>query len=80
MDSEGEEEGGMIWENGIETCIASVSSPLMGEYGVQGVSLSVPSVVGSSGVQMRIHEKWAEDEYRSFCDAVEKMRDVLNKL
>lgn len=60
--------------------IASVSSPLMGEYGVQGVSLSVPSVVGSSGVQMRIHEKWAEDEYRSFCDAVEKMREVLNKL
>ena len=23
MDSEGEEEGGMIWENGIETCILS---------------------------------------------------------
>ena len=23
MDSEGEEEGGMIWENGIETCIIS---------------------------------------------------------
>ena len=23
LDSEGEEEGGMIWENGIETCILS---------------------------------------------------------
>ena len=23
LDSEGEEEGGMIWENGIETCIIS---------------------------------------------------------
>ena len=23
LDSEGEEEGGMIWENGIETCVLS---------------------------------------------------------
>ena len=23
LDSEGEEEGGMIWENGIETCMLS---------------------------------------------------------
>ena len=27
LDSEGEGEGGMIWENGIETCILSCEKP-----------------------------------------------------
>ena len=30
MDSEGEGEGGMIWENGIETCIISYMKPYAG--------------------------------------------------
>lgn len=57
--------------------IVSVSSPLLGEHGVRGISLSVPSVVGSAGVQQRIRERWAPEEYRAFFDAVEKVRDVL---
>lgn len=60
--------------------IASVSSQLMGEHGVRGVSLSVPSVIGPGGVQQRIREKWAPDEYRGFFDAVEKVRDILSML
>lgn len=60
--------------------IASVSSQLMGEHGVRGVSLSVPSVIGPGGVQQRIREKWAPDEYRGFFDAVEKVRGILNQL
>ena len=60
--------------------IASVSSPLLGEHGVRGVSLSVPSVVGPSGVQQRIRERWAPEEYRGFFDAVEKIRDILERL
>ena len=60
--------------------ICSVSSVLMGEHGCRGVSLSVPSVVGPSGVQQRIREKWSPEEYRGFFDAVEKMRNTLNQL
>lgn len=60
--------------------IASVCSPLLGEHGVRGVSLSVPSVVGPVGVQQRIREKWAPEEYRSFFDAVEKVREILELL
>lgn len=52
----------------------------MGEHGCRGVALSVPSVVGPSGIQQRIREKWAPEEYRSFFDAVEKVRDVLSHL
>lgn len=60
--------------------IVSVTSPLLGEHGVRGVSLSVPSVVGPSGVQQRIREKWAPEEYRGFFDAVETVRVTLQQL
>lgn len=59
--------------------IASVSSPLMGEHGCRGVALSVPSVVGPSGVQQRIREKWSPEEYRVFFDAVENLRSILKE-
>ncbi len=59
--------------------IASVSSVLMGEHGCRGVALSVPSVVGPSGVQQRIREKWAPEEYRGFFDAVEKVRKYIQE-
>ena len=60
--------------------ITCVSSVLMGEHGCRGVALSVPSVVGPAGVQQRIREKWAPEEYRAFFDAVEKIRSVINEL
>ena len=50
----------------------------MGEHGVRGISLSVPSVVGPAGVQQRIREKWSSEEYRGFFDAVEMVRNVLS--
>ena len=60
--------------------IASVSSELMGEHGCRGVALSVPSVVGPSGVQLRIREKWNPEEYRGFFDAVENVRNVISQI
>ena len=60
--------------------IASVSSVLMGEHGCRGCALSVPSVVGPAGVQQRIREKWAPEEYRGFFDAVEKVRTTLAEI
>lgn len=60
--------------------IASVSSVLMGEHGCRDVALSVPSVVGPSGVQQRIREKWAPEEFRGFFDAVENIRGILSKI
>ena len=60
--------------------IACVSSVLMGEHGCREVALSVPSVVGPAGVQQRIREKWAPDEYRRFFDAVENVRAVLAEI
>lgn len=59
--------------------INCVSSVLMGEHGCRGVALSVPSVIGPSGVQQRIREKWAPEEYRKFFDSVEKVRSILEE-
>lgn len=60
--------------------IVSVSSQLMGEHGVRGLSLSVPSVIGPSGVQQRVREKWSKEEYRGFFEATKKVRDILECL
>ena len=60
--------------------IASVSSVLLGEHGCREVALSVPSVVGPAGVQQRIREKWAPEEYRGFFDAVEKVRNTISDI
>ena len=60
--------------------IASVSSTLQGEQGALGVALSVPSVIGASGVQQRLRERWSPEEYRGFFDAVENVRNVLNTI
>ena len=55
LDSEGEGEGGMIWENSIETCILSyvkqIASPgLMHETGCSGlVALGWPWEMGWGG-------------------------------
>lgn len=42
--------------------VVSVSSVLTGEYGIEGVALSVPSIVGRDGVGRRLVEKWSAEE------------------
>lgn len=60
--------------------IATVTTPLRGEYGIRNVALSVPSVIGTAGVQQRLREKWSVDEYQNFLVAADKMRSVLDVL
>ena len=60
--------------------IASVCSVLKGEHGVKDVALSVPSIIGSAGVQQRIREHWEPEEFRGFFDAVEEERKSLAEL
>ena len=57
--------------------IVPVSSPMQGEYGFSDISLSVPSVVGYTGVQQRIHAQWTEEEYAMFKETAVKIRSML---
>ena len=54
MDSEGEREGGMIWENGIETCILSCKKRI--------ASLCLMQDIGCLGlVHWDDPERWYEE-------------------
>ncbi|MBE0601920.1 MAG: hypothetical protein IH607_09030 [Firmicutes bacterium] len=79
---------------GIATCVCSladavlnqrptivcVSTPLEGEYGITGVSLSVPSIVGVNGVERRLEERWSDDEFAKLQDAAVKLKNALAAL
>jgi len=41
---------------------------------------SVPSIIGVNGVEKRLEERWAEEEFLAFRQAAEKMRNVLKTL
>lgn len=60
--------------------IAPVSSVFRGEYGVEDVCLSVPSIIGVNGVEKRLEERWDISEYKRFLKAADKMKNVLEKL
>jgi len=60
--------------------IASVSSPMQGEYGVSGVALSVPSIIGVNGVERRLEEEWTEEEQKQFRHFAEEMKSFMSSL
>ena len=55
--------------------VAPVTSPLEGEYGITGVSLSIPSIVGVNGVEHRLEERWTDRERES----LRRSGDVLKR-
>ena len=57
--------------------IASVSSPLHGEYGFEGVSLSVPSIVGRNGVEKVLVEKFSDEENAKLRASAKALKDML---
>lgn len=60
--------------------IAPVTSPLHGEYGINGVSISIPSIIGVSGVQHHLVERWTDEEVALLNVSADSMRETLSKL
>ncbi len=60
--------------------IASVTSVMSGEYGIDGVAMSVPSIIAVNGVEKRIEERWSEGELAAFNDAAAKLKNRLNEI
>lgn len=58
-----------------EKCILPVSTCLHGEYGIEGVSLSVPAIVGRNGVEELVPVSLSEEER----DALSKSSSILKK-
>lgn len=60
--------------------ILSVSSILTGEYGIENVALSLPSIVSSNGVERRITECWNDEEFKKFKASQRQLADMLKYL
>ena len=60
--------------------IASVSMPLVGEYGLEGAALSLPSRVGRGGVLERLVPRWTAEEENNFIKSANHLRELVQKL
>lgn len=60
--------------------VAPVSSPLQGEYGIEDVSISIPSIIGVNGVEHRLKEKWTDEEIEKLRVSARCMKDTLERL
>lgn len=60
-----------------EHAVMPVSVELRGEYGLSGVALSVPCVVGRGGVRRILGAKLAEDEQKALVASGERLRSAL---
>lgn len=63
-----------------ENSILTVSSPLTGQYGVKDVSLSLPSIVGRSGVVMVLDLPLSDVEVKAFRNSADTMKKVIQEL
>lgn len=60
--------------------ISSVCSVLTGEYGVNKVALSLPSIIGGNGVEKRIIERWSDNEFQQFKNSENQLTLMLERL
>lgn len=63
-----------------EKAILPVSMPLDGEYGLNGVSLSLPCLIGKDGVEKRFTPKLDENETALLMHSAECIKAVIEKL
>ncbi|MHC4187727.1 MAG: L-lactate dehydrogenase [Planctomycetota bacterium] len=63
-----------------EHSILTVSLLLNGEYGINGVCLSVPCIVGQSGVERIIASPLSEYEMAALKASAEELKKVVNKI
>jgi len=60
--------------------VMTVSSPLNGQYGVSGMSISMPAIVGSSGVEEVLNLPLSPSELTAFQNSAQTLKDRLNEL
>jgi L-lactate dehydrogenase len=59
--------------------IVSVGTVLTGQYGVNGVALSLPCIIGANGIQQVLELELSESERAGFIASANKIQDVLNQ-
>lgn len=60
--------------------VMTVSSPLTGQYGVDGISISMPAIVGRQGVEEVLNLPISESELAAFQSSAQTLKDRLAEL
>ncbi|MRR29873.1 L-lactate dehydrogenase [bacterium] len=60
--------------------VMTVSSPLNGQYGVSGISISMPAIIGSSGVEEVLNLPLSPSELTAFQLSAQTLKDRLAEL
>jgi L-lactate dehydrogenase len=63
-----------------QNTIRTVSSVINGNYGIEGVALSLPSIVNSNGVKSIVDLKLPDDELEALKYSAEQLKAVLNEV
>ncbi|NLZ06364.1 MAG: L-lactate dehydrogenase [Phycisphaerae bacterium] len=63
-----------------EHSVLTVSTLLQGEYGLQGICLSVPCIVGEDGVERIVDARLAPEEQKGLEQSAQVLRSVLGKV
>ncbi len=65
---------------GNEHSILTVSSLLMGEYGIDGVCLSVPALVGGTGIEKVLEVPFSEEEVGQLRHSAETLKGLIKDI
>ena len=63
-----------------EKSILPVSSMLHGEYGIEGVTLSMPAVVGKNGIEKLVPIRLSEEEQGQLKVSADTLKAVLKEV
>lgn len=63
-----------------EKSVLSVSNSLQGEYGIEGVALSTPCVLGSNGIEVRMPPSLNYREQAQLKDSANQLKEVIASL
>ena len=62
-----------------EKSILPISSAMHGEYGITGISLSMPAIVGKDGVETHVPIQLNEEEVSKLKQSAKTLQEVLNQ-
>ncbi len=63
-----------------EKSVLSVSNAMQGEYGIEGVALSTPCVLGSDGIEVRMPPSLNYKEQSQLKASASQLKEVISSL
>lgn len=62
-----------------EKSILPVSGLMQGEYGIEGVALSMPAIVGKDGIETKVPVSLNEEETQALKESAKTLKEILNQ-